>query len=88
MKVLHIVLISIICIQLFICIYILKNNEYYNVASGTDYNTFPIFSKDIIKKLGGNFYIAQNDDVPLVPEDQDPWFWSLPNKNEEIYNKQ
>jgi hypothetical protein len=49
------------------------------------FNTLPKSASSFIKEIGGPYTISQTNDLPLVPDDQSPWFWSLDNRKP-IYN--
>lgn len=49
------------------------------------FNTFSKSASGFIKEIGGPKTIAQFNDLPLVPDDQNPWFWSLDTK-QPVYN--
>jgi hypothetical protein len=49
------------------------------------FNTFSKSASGFIKEIGGPKTIAQFNDLPLVPDDQNPWFWSLDSK-QPVYN--
>jgi hypothetical protein len=50
------------------------------------FNTFSKSASGFIKEIGGSKTIAQFNDLPLVPDDQNPWFWSLDSK-QPVYNE-
>ena len=49
------------------------------------FNTFSKSASGFIKEIGGAKTIAQFNDLPLIPDDQNPWFWSLDSK-QLVYN--
>jgi len=79
-----IILIGII-VCLCMCIYFCYSKEKYSSASANNFNTFAEPDSQILEYVGGPLAVAQNNDLPLVADDQNPWFWSLDLKKP-VYN--
>ena len=83
------------CIIIFLIlgyIYCASKKESYStepsgIEKNMNFNTFPNSDSGFIQELGGPLTIAQNQDMPLVTDDQNPWFWSL-DTTQPVYNMQ